>query len=483
MLIKELNKICYVAPANPAGRQLLAQLNIEGIMTRGIVDNLKSDPGIACLDIPLKDDCIIIVASGVAQFNIAMGLMNRGVKSKQIFLQIEKTLQVKPYRPLSIYFKNCYFKFKCLLVNCGMKFFTTKYVVYYAENFIDTNLLLQFLAHQREKDDEAILICRKMTRQPALEKKLGYMIEKHTILAFYYLCRARVIVIDHEYTSDLFRLIRTSRAVVQLWHGLPYKLISGNKHYISKPDEVFISSSAWYNDNIFNRLFLAENFRDFGYARNDIFLQSADKDELINAVSLKKLKDTIDSTGQLWVYMPTYRDNESSINLDLSRLNVLCDKYNRSLILKLHPFVLRVLASQFDFTEDDEELVIFNPFSNIYLYPSGMNIYPWLAQSEVLITDFSSVATDYLLHDRPIFYYQYDKDEYFDVRGSFLVNDDYYYAGPVATDFEMLLQLLEDYAKNGDHWQAARSMLKQRLGLTEQLATPAIYQQIKSLAE
>lgn len=478
-------KQCYVAPANPAGRQLATQLAITGMQVIGLVDNLKTGDDIQTLPASFAPGVIVVVAAGPSQLNVVAGLLARGVPRKIIYLQHDPVnpLSLRPYSRLRVVLFQSLKWLNKLAVRVSCTLIKKHYVVYYAEDFVDTNLLLQFRFHQQHYPTEALLVCRNILRQPQLHT-WGRIVEINSFLKLcWYLGRARVVVIDHEYADGAFSAFRPYLKLVQLWHGLPYKYISGNSHILTRPDCSFISSSDWYNHHVFNRLFRAENYLTYGYARNDVFLPAAEQTDWCNALDEKVLQQVKHDTGPLWVYMPTYRDNNGSLQLNLQQINSVCRQYHRSMILKLHPFISRRLAAQFSVEENAQTLLRLPGFSNLYLYPSGMNIYPWLAASELLITDYSSVATDYLLHHGAIVLYQYDRADYKDVRGAFLVDDDYFTAGPVVESCEALCQLLGQFVQHGDQWQGVRQQLKQKLQLSSTPAMPKTLRHIRQLAQ
>ena len=90
---------------------------------------------------------------------------------------------------------------------------------------------------------------------------------------------------------------------------------------------------------------------------------------------------------------------------DIERLNLALQKYNELLIIKLHPV-------QADF------IGVFPNCSNIKLASQGelenegINFYSMLGMSDALITDYSSVAFDFMYLNRPIGYVIDDIKDY-----------------------------------------------------------------------
>lgn len=93
--------------------------------------------------------------------------------------------------------------------------------------------------------------------------------------------------------------------------------------------------------------------------------------------------------------------------------------------------------------EDSNSLQQLPSHPHIYMYPSGKNIYPWLAEASALVTDYSSIAYDFLLSDKPIVYFQYDKADYVKLRGQTMVSDKYFIAGKVVSNTSSLLKALD----------------------------------------
>ena len=133
---------------------------------------------------------------------------------------------------------------------------------------------------------------------------------------------------------------------------------------------------------------------------------------------------------------------------------------------KFHPFISRLFGEAMGLEESNTLQQLPN-YPNIYLYPSGKNIYPWLAQAYALVTDYSSIAYDFLLSDKPIVYFQYDKEEYLKLRGETLVSDSDFIAGEVVKSTEEMLIALGNTKPHS-------SALKVKFGMKNQLASEQI---------
>jgi hypothetical protein len=78
--------------------------------------------------------------------------------------------------------------------------------------------------------------------------------------------------------------------------------------------------------------------------------------------------------------------------------------------------------------------------SNVHVMTSDLDIYSILPFSSALITDYSSVMFDYLLLDKPIYYYTNDKEEFISKNRTFY---DYYEFCTVGTHISSLSEIID----------------------------------------
>lgn len=481
------NTLLYIAPANPAGRKLAKLLQSAGYCVNGFVDNLKRGDDIVNDVAQIPATAKIVLHKATYTDSVAAGLLKRQFKRKLLWLchvdgdmplsaeastpfdesvsnNISFTRYALPlnYRLNKLLFTACSFLFRAI------RLITPKHrYLYYAEGFFDTNVLLAYREHKRRYDGEPFLLGLKLKQQITELDNDKATFARLSLKVLWKVCCARRIVVDHEYTGNTFTLLRKHIPVVQLWHGLPYKALSGNKHYPNICDEAFVSSSDWFNEKIFPKIFRAKAYLSLGYPRNDAFSQSPMQRDWINAEPYNVLQQIQKDAGDIVVYAPTYRDwGNNEYPLDLAAIDTWCRKHNRAFILKFHPFISRLFGEAMGLEESNTLQQLPN-YPNIYLYPSGKNIYPWLAQAYALVTDYSSIAYDFLLSDKPIVYFQYDKEEYLKLRGETLVSDSDFIAGEVVKSTEEMLIALGNTKPHS-------SALKMKFGMKNQLASEQI---------
>lgn len=216
------------------------------------------------------------------------------------------------------------------------------------------------------------------------------------------LLRAELIIIDATVTELSFGRF----SIIQLWHGTGYKNIGllnqHNKGYLGfkirrhyKKYKCIVSSS----EEDKKRKEVAFNnsaVKLLGSPRNDQLIEMSQSREHI----LSKYK--IDHKKKILSYIPTFRDVEVSNSLSVNfwnKMDEYCNNYNAILLIKKHPW--------------DKALNIPESFGCIKEVTHLIeDVQELLCISDTLITDYSSVATDYSLLGKPIIFFFYDYQEY-----------------------------------------------------------------------
>lgn len=183
-----------------------------------------------------------------------------------------------------------------------------------------------------------------------------------------------------------------------------------------------------------------ESFLDYGYNYSEDIIQVLGFPRFDNLPKKDQLSKQI-------VIMPSWREDlhemtrnyikESEyfkhINslINSEKLIEICKKYDYRIVFKPHPLVYEFieLFDQNNYVSIDNDSTYQELFRN----------------SDLLITDFSSVAFDFSYMKKPIIYYQYAKDYNFE-EGYFKYDTMGF--GEVIEKEEKLLQLIEDYLKN-----------------------------------
>lgn len=224
------------------------------------------------------------------------------------------------------------------------------------------------------------------------------------------------------YTHSMYQLMHRPRGQqrINLWHGCGYKAAKGDSQKIAfdhllVPSPLFVKTKAAF----FERSETA--FWPIGYPRYDEIVA---KNEHATRC-MKKLKEE-HRVNKVLLWMPTYRGCENarfnddtiagSFQLplvqtqeDLLSLQKLCKRNRILLLIKYH----EMQKAAEELAEQENIQII----DNAWFEKKPFSLYHFLGVVDGLITDYSSVAVDFLLVDKPLAYVLTDYEEYKQSRG------------------------------------------------------------------
>lgn len=211
--------------------------------------------------------------------------------------------------------------------------------------------------------------------------------------------------------------LNKKRLIINLWHGIPLKKIALMENKVSKLKKYYFNKI--FSQNYSYVLTTSENLipimkesfnvgdeiiKVWGQPRNDCLFNSVSKDKIcelfINLPEYKKLV----------LYAPTYRDDgETRIfpfeDYNKNELERFLEESKTIIFIRTHLsestsvekyLCKRILLLNENLVEDIMEL---------------LNVF------DLLITDYSSIYIDFLLLNKPLLFFPYDKDEYLSKRG------------------------------------------------------------------
>jgi CDP-glycerol glycerophosphotransferase len=252
------------------------------------------------------------------------------------------------------------------------------------------------------------------------------------------------------YTRDVHVVLGRRAMVLNLWHGLPLKKIEHDftdpvarphhtlLHAVTtdlRPPDFMLSTTPTVSRH-FSTAFRVPATRciELGYPRCDpLFSRGRLPDPLLvrNLEAWKRLRDAPFVVG----YFPTWRDDGSDFistsGLSLLELAQAVSDEGGAFVGKLHPLTAQATSTYgVSLLDTDDDLSSFLPLCSL------------------LITDYSSVAFDFLLLDRPLIYYVPDIDNYRAMRG-FYFSPDEAMPGPLIRQPDDLLRSVRDTIRTG----------------------------------
>ena len=237
---------------------------------------------------------------------------------------------------------------------------------------------------------------------------------------FYHLCLAKYLFMTDSYGFALG--CRKDQTRVMLWHGCGFKArlsLSSNEHnyeYFTVPGDEYAKTYA----------------KNFGLRDDQMIVTGLPKVDYIFHPDPKWQEKLCIKEAEKYVFwLPTFRNidrpgferhnhtrpkGETGLPMvtsmdEMSKLNDLLVENNAVMIIKLHPMQDRKLIGDFSvFTN-------IQLFENNDLLEQDIQLNQILGYADALISDYSSVAVDYLVTDRPIGFTLDDFDSYEVERG------------------------------------------------------------------
>lgn len=339
---------------------------------------------------------------------------------------------------------------------------------------------------------ETAWIVKKVASYHVLEERGIPCALYGTLEAIDYISNADVIVANSYTYLEIQK--REEQLLVNLWHGSGVKAhdyydhnlnprhVIKLKKYFNMVDLMCVHS---LDDRFKLSAMLHFDLRKMyvtGQPRLDSVTNSDGKSKLINIFG-----ENIKKYQKLIFFAPSYRANMSchagkiySDNIfrlqdfDNSLLDEFLVKNNAAIIYKLHPIEQTAfLGREFEMSEHCYELTDMTLFEQDIRYDEILNAF------DVMVSDYSSIAYDFLLLNRPIVYLLPDYEEYKNAKGFVFSNIDAYMPGEKAYTFEALLQALQNaFLEPGQYEDARKNVLNNRFDYMDGKSTERCFNQI-----
>ena len=285
------------------------------------------------------------------------------------------------------------------------------------------------------------------------------VVKRSSIKGIFHLFTSKTIYCTH---GTFYRWVPKGMRIINLWHGFGFKAVGT---YLKGIDRIActhaISSSNYSRKFISIEMNLTESsVYPLGFPRNDRLLNALNNWQIIKEnLEFKNFKKII-------IWMPTYR---SSIEGDIRKDGIQYDnpfnleyfdieefyKYlfseNILCLFRAHP-----MSMKFELKQNSN----FKLISDKWLLDNGISLYQLLGITDLLISDVSSVITDYLLIDKPIIHAMSDFDNYCANRPLLLSPPRDFLVGPLVKDQICLVDEITLLFSGIDAYKEIRDKLK-----------------------
>lgn len=223
---------------------------------------------------------------------------------------------------------------------------------------------------------------------------------------FYHLATSSVWVDNFEKMPFLYK--NKKQFYIQTYHGdRSFKKVlndSNARNYMFEENKCdLITTGSLFGENMMKTAMKYNGqFLKFGSPRNDVLLENSDEKKKLIKRALNIREDT-----KIILYAPTYRETKNNTDLSIRNVFPLEDVANIlekqtqckwCILIRTHPN--RTTALKGELPANVIDVTFYEDMSELLLV------------SDFLITDYSSSATDFILTNRPVVLYQYDKNEY-----------------------------------------------------------------------
>jgi len=242
----------------------------------------------------------------------------------------------------------------------------------------------------------------------AKDEKLAHMLRKRGYISYredsiqgiWHGLRAGFTILDAYIQRKNFRLSGRSK-IVQLLHGKGMKKGGYAKKQYRKQDYIFGTSQ--FTLDLLPISFTKQSKKFVtGYSRDLVLTKNVLDSDISSDIETIRTIETLRTVGTRCIlYAPTYRrgfphfDIPSILNLE--KLNPWLLENKIKLFITLHPKYRKQVRNL--------------TYESIHLLDES-DIQTLLPHFDILITDYSSIFTDFLLLDKPIIFFPFDFDTY-----------------------------------------------------------------------
>lgn len=254
----------------------------------------------------------------------------------------------------------------------------------------------------------------------------------------YHLATSHFVFMNDNFMPMAKLNFKKDAIITQLWHAEGAFKRFGL--HIDQPEEIR-NLEIKGNDKLTYIVCSSESVADiyagaFGVPTEKVLPLGAPRvDEFFRKVNMERLRSDFDKEypeckgKKLVLYAPTFRDDraDDAKLLESIDINAFNDRFSDEyrLLVRLHP---QVHTSSGDLTGA----------TDVSDYKKLNNL---IRLADIMITDYSSICMDFAFLEKPIYFYAFDLEKYTGDR-AFYEDYESYVPGPVARDFQTLLNLI-----------------------------------------
>ncbi|MBI4898031.1 MAG: CDP-glycerol glycerophosphotransferase family protein [Actinobacteria bacterium] len=304
------------------------------------------------------------------------------------------------------------------------------------------------------------------------------VVSKRSFRGFWYFLRADTVL----FTDLVFGGPKPprNRTFVNLWHGDGPKVDTTAHFSAGTPAQFTVAGTiAWGTEKLKSFNAPSDGLIVSGNPRIDQFDRPASDDQL------RALGIDPDRPFVLWA--PTYRHTRLDSPHGAWKDSRVADPFdevrirNADLAKSLAHPGLQLVVKSHPLDKANLDFAATIQIANDDLASAGVGLYQVLARASALLTDYSSIWTDFIPLNRPIALYCPDLDDFSVGRGFDLPDFESYSPGPILSDADDLFAFLGEIAAGIDSSQSRRMKVVKLLGIVDETgATSRLMSQLSS---
>ncbi len=338
-------------------------------------------------------------------------------------------------------------------------------IVYPCVYFVGSRRTIQkdkiiFVENHGEQISNDYLLLQDGFRQRKYDVRVHYLkvsssawadVIKRTIVMLWDMTTANCVFLNESNSVFGAFELRQETKLIQLWHACgafkkwgnsvadkqfgddkkDLERYSGHRNY----SLVAVSGEAvcWAYEEAFGLQDKPSVVKAIGVSRTDVYFSENRREQAyvaLGAFDQKMMKGTL-AGRKIIVYAPTFRGDikgaKSPDELDVGELAQLSEEY--VLLVKQHPFV----KEKFPVPKEYREFCVD--------VGETLSIEDLLIVADICVTDYSSIIFEYSLMRRPMLFFAYDIEKYYDERGFYYPYEGFVPGPIVRTTKELVCQI------------------------------------------
>ncbi|HDS4959806.1 TPA: CDP-glycerol glycerophosphotransferase family protein [Escherichia coli] len=285
-------------------------------------------------------------------------------------------------------------------------------------------------------------------------KKNVYFVSRQSDL--YMQCLASCEFLINNVSFPEYFIRKKGQRYLNTWHGTPIKFLGKDikDEFLAHKNVArnFLHTTHLLSPNTHTTNILLDRYdisnifsgeiKELGYPRIDRTINlSSERKEYIR----RKINANV--YDKVVLYAPTWRGIHGKATLDIEKLKNDLEKLadqDCHIVFRGHHMIEKLVSEQ--------------NISGITIVPSEIDTNELLGAIDILITDYSSIAFDFFVMNRPVIYYAYDIEQYNNERGLYFPLNEL--PGTVCFNDVELLNTLSGYLRNEIYFDASKGIDK-----------------------